>query len=143
MEKTQESLNASVNTLISGLEKFVSSKTVVCSPIHIDDTILIPLVAVSFGVGAGAMGEGEKGAGAMGGRVTPNSVIVIHNGITRLINISTHTGLDRILDMVPDFVDRFQTRKAEKAEVRTCEEARAAAGAEIRTMVEESAENHD
>ncbi len=139
MERSQETVNAAVNTLLQGMEKFVSAKTVVCSPIHIDDTIIIPLVSLAFGVGAGAMGADEdRAAAAMGGKVSPNSVIVIHNGITRLINISTHTGLDRILDMVPDFVDRFQTRKAEKAEVRSREEARAAAGAEIRSMVEES-----
>ncbi len=140
MERSQDTVTATVNTLLQGMEKFVSAKTVVCNPIHIDDTIIIPLVALSFGVGAGAMGADEdRSAAAMGGKVSPNSVIVIHNGITRLINISTHSGLDRILDMVPDFVDRFQTRKAEKAEVKSREAARAQAGAEIRAMVEDAA----
>ena len=102
--------------MINGLDQFVSSKTVVGDPIHIDDTIIIPLVSVSFGMGAGSMGPKDYQAGGMGGRVSPNSVIVIHNGITRLINISTHSGMDRILDMVPDFVDRFTTARADKKE---------------------------
>ena len=111
-----EGIKSSVASMINGLDQFVSSKTVVGDPIHIDDTIIIPLVSVSFGMGAGSMGPKDYQAGGMGGRVSPNSVIVIHNGITRLINISTHSGMDRILDMVPDFVDRFTTARADKKE---------------------------
>lgn len=111
---SNEGIKSSVASLMSGLDQFISSKTVVGEPIHIDDTIIIPLVSVSFGMGAGSMATKDYQAGGMGGRVSPNSVIVIHNGITRLINISTHSGMDRILDMVPDFVDRFSTARADK-----------------------------
>ena len=48
------------------------------------------------------------------GKMTPGAVLIIHNGTTRLINISTHTGIDKILDLLPDFVDRFKTDKAAK-----------------------------
>lgn len=46
----------------------VSSKTVVGDAIHIGDTIILPLIDVSFGVGAGAFNgdKKEKGAGGLG-----------------------------------------------------------------------------
>ncbi len=42
-------------TLFSGMNRIISSKTVVGDAIHIGDTIILPLIDVSFGVGAGAL----------------------------------------------------------------------------------------
>ena len=47
-----------VNSLFKGLDAFISAKTVVGEAIHVGDTIILPLVDVSFGVGAGAF-EGD------------------------------------------------------------------------------------
>lgn len=98
-----------VNSLFKGLDAFISAKTVVGEAIHVGDTIILPLVDVSFGVGAGAF-EGEKknnGGGGMTGKLTPSAVLVIQNGTTKLVNIKNQDGLTKVLDMVPDFVDRF------------------------------------
>ena len=64
-------------------------KTVVGEAIHINDTIILPLVDVSFAVGAGAFNaeKKERGAGGIGGKMTPCAVLVIQNGHTRLVNI--------------------------------------------------------
>lgn len=62
-----------VNSLFKGLDAFISAKTVVGEAIHVGDTIILPLVDVSFGVGAGAF-EGDKksnGGGGMTGKLTP------------------------------------------------------------------------
>ena len=40
--------------LLSQLEGFITTKSVVGEAIHMGDTILLPLVDVSFGAGAGA-----------------------------------------------------------------------------------------
>ena len=125
---------------------FLSTKTVVGEPIRIDDTIILPLVDVSFGMAAGALTDDKKndGAGGIGGKLTPSAVIVIHNGTTRLMNISTHSGIDKILDMVPDFVDRFANKIADKKDAKANgdkgkdPEAREAAAEEIRDMVSDS-----
>ena len=56
---------------------FISAKTVVGDAIHVGDTIILPLVDVSFGVGAGAF-EGDKksnGGGGMTGKLTPSAVL--------------------------------------------------------------------
>ena len=43
-----------VEALFTGIDGVVSSKTVVGDAIHIGDTIILPLVDVSFAIGAGA-----------------------------------------------------------------------------------------
>ena len=94
---------------------FITTKTVVGDAIHIGDTIILPLVDVSFGVGAGAF-SGEKknnGGGGMGGKITPSSILVIQNGTTKLVNVKNQDGLTKILDMVPDIVNKFTAGKEE------------------------------
>ena len=102
-----------VNSLFKGLDTFISTKTVVGEAVHVGDTIILPLVDVTFGVGAGAF-EGDKksnGGGGMTGKMTPSAVLVIQNGTTKLVNIKNQDGLTKVLDMVPDFVDRFAAGK--------------------------------
>ena len=75
-----------MDALFQGMNGIVSSKTVVGDAIHIGDTIILPLIDVSFGVGAGAFNgdKKEKGAGGLGGKMTPCAVLVIQNGKTKL-----------------------------------------------------------
>lgn len=111
------SFSNSVEALFKGMEKFIDTKTVVGEAIHIGDTIILPLVDVSFGVGAGASSGKEKdnGAGGMGGRLSPSSVIVIQNGTTRLVNVKATDGLSKIIDMVPDMVNKFTGKKSDQS----------------------------
>ncbi len=98
-----------VETLFKGMDSFITTKTVVGDAIYVGDTILLPLVDVSFAVGAGATSADSKnnGAGGMGGKVTPSAVLVISNGSTKLVNVKNQDGLTKILDMVPDLVNKF------------------------------------
>ena len=60
---------ATVETLFKGMEGFISTKTVVGDAVKFDDgTIILPLVDVSFGVGAGAFAGTDKNnaGGGMG-----------------------------------------------------------------------------
>ena len=88
-------------------------RAVVGDAIHIGDTILLPLVDVSFGVAAGAFSQEKKnnGAGGMGGKIQPSAVLVIQNGTTKLVNVKKQDGITKILDMVPDFVNKFTSGK--------------------------------
>ena len=105
-----------VEALFHGMDGVVSSKTVVGEAIHIDDTIILPLVDVSFAVGAGAFNaeKKERGAGGIGGKMTPCAVLVIQNGHTRLVNIKNQDTITKILDMVPDVIDRFTADKDDR-----------------------------
>ena len=96
-----------VESLFQGMDSVVSSKTVVGDAIHINGTIILPLVDVSFGIGA------DRAGGGIGGKITPSAVIVIQDGKTKLVNIKNQDTITKLLDMVPDVVDRF-TSKDEK-----------------------------
>lgn len=115
-EMAENKFNATVSALFQGMDGMVSSKTVVGDAIHIGDIILLPLVDVSFAVGAGAFSEEkkEKGAGGLGGKVSPCAVLVIQDGKTKLVNIKNQDTMTKILDMVPDIIDRFSGKKEEK-----------------------------
>lgn len=111
----ENTFNSTVESLFKGMDSFITTKTVIGDAIHIGDTIILPLVDVSFGVGAGAFAQEKKnnGAGGMGGKITPSAVLVIQNGTTKLVNIKNQDGMTKLLDMVPDIVNKF-TGKGDK-----------------------------
>lgn len=111
----ENNFNSTVESLFKGMDSFITTKTVVGDAIHIGDTIILPLVDVSFGVAAGAFAEEKKntGAGGLGGKITPSAVLVISDGTTKLVNVKNQDGLTKVLDMVPDFVSRFTSKKDE------------------------------
>jgi uncharacterized spore protein YtfJ len=109
-----------VDSLLNGMEGFISTKTVVGEAIHIGDTIILPLVDVSFGVGAGASeGKDEKknkgaGGGALGAKISPSAVLVIKDGQTKLVNVKNQDSLTKLIDMVPDIMDKFTSKDKKK-----------------------------
>lgn len=111
----ENKFSGTVEALFHGMDSVLSSKTVVGEAIHIGDTIILPLVEVSFGVGAGAFAAEQKdrAGGGLGGKMSPSAVLVIQNGTTRLVNIKNQDTITKILDMVPEAIDRF-TSKGEK-----------------------------
>ncbi len=109
MADSNNNFKSTVEALFKGMDAVVSSKTVVGDAIHINDTIILPLVDVSFGIGAGSSSadKKEKGMGGIGGKMSPIAVIVIQGGKTKLVNVKNQDTITKILDMVPDVVDRF------------------------------------
>ena len=109
MADSNNNFKSTVEALFKGMDAVVSSKTVVGDAIHINDTIILPLVDVSFGIGAGSSSadKKEKGMGGIGGKMSPSAVIVIQGGKTKLENVKNQDTITKILDMVPDVVDRF------------------------------------
>lgn len=112
----ENNFKGTVEALFQGMDAVISSRTVVGDAIHIKDTIILPLVDVSFAVGAGAFNgeKKEKGAGGLGGKMTPSAVLVIQNGTTRLVNIKNQDIMTKILDMVPDVLDKFTSKNDKK-----------------------------
>jgi uncharacterized spore protein YtfJ len=113
-----------VQSLFKGMSGLLSTKTVVGEAIHIDDTIILPLVDVSFGMGAGSkkskenskdssQGKEDAKTSAMGGagvKMSPSAVLVIHNGTSRLVNIKNQDTVTKVVDMIPELVDRFKNK---------------------------------
>ena len=116
MAEENNNFKATVEALFRGMDGVISSKTVVGDAIHINGTIILPLVDVSFGIGAGSFSgeKKERGMGGIGGKMSPSAVIVIQDGRTKLVNIKNQDTITKILDMVPDVVDRFTAGKEGK-----------------------------
>jgi uncharacterized spore protein YtfJ len=139
------SFHTTVESLFKGMDSFITTKTVVGDAIHIGDTIILPLVDVSFGVAAGAFSQEKKnnGAGGMGGKIMPSAVLVIQNGTTKLVNIKNQDGITKILDMVPDFVNKFTSKNDVVSEDsvadQTDDAAKSAAGKEMEDILKDSA----
>ena len=137
----ENNFNATVESLFKGMDSFITTKTVVGDAIHIGETIILPLVDVSFGVGAGAFcGDKQKNAaGALGGKIMPSAVLVIQNGSTKLVNVKNQDGVTKILDMVPDFVNRFASKTDSNSVTKTASaETVKAATEEMETILENS-----
>ena len=104
-----ENFRGTLESLFKGMDSFITTKTVVGDAITVGDTIILPLVDVSFGVAASAKAEDRKnsGGGGMGGKISPSAVLVISNGTTKLVNVKNQDGVTKVLDMVPDLINRF------------------------------------
>lgn len=117
----KNSMASSMESLIRGMETFLSSKTVVGEPIRLGDAIILPLVDISFGCASGAAAGGKNSkegtAGGMNGKITPSAVLVIQNGTTKLVNIKTTDNVSKLIDMVPELVNKFTTGKEHKVTV--------------------------
>ena len=108
---------STVEELFRGMDAFVSSKTVVGDPVQVGDMTLIPLMDVSFAVGAGASASNPKkpgSGGGIGGKMSPTAVLVISKGTIKMVSVKDQNGLGKIIDMVPDFVNKFTKGKGEE-----------------------------
>ncbi len=104
--------STSVQSLFDGMNGILSTKSVVGEPITVNDTIIIPLVDVSFGMGAGSTSsEGKKkdaSGGGVGCNMDPCAVIVIRRDVVRCSPVESHQSpFMKLIDMVPDIMNRF------------------------------------
>lgn len=108
-----------------GMDQFVTTKTVVGEAVKVDDAIILPLVDVTCGMAAGSFADNAKqnGGGGMSAKMSPSAVLVIQNGVTKLVNIKQQDAVTKILDMVPDFVNKFTggQKEVSKEAVETAE----------------------
>lgn len=104
-----------IDSLLQGMDTVLSAKTVVGQPTQVGDVTILPLVDVSFGFGAGAGNHADKhpakAGGGLGGKMSPSAVLIIKDGTTRLVNVKDQNTVTKLLDMLPDLVDRFTGKK--------------------------------
>ena len=55
--------------------------------------------------------EGPKllvhGGGGVGAKMSPSAVLILNNGTSKLISVKDNSGVAKVLDLVPDFVNKF------------------------------------
>jgi uncharacterized spore protein YtfJ len=115
-----------LETLFSKMENFITSKTVIGDAITVGNAVILPLVEVTFGVGAGgafddrakgekeAKSDGKKEAtlnggsgGGLGARLSPSAVVVIINDSVQLINLKNQDSVSKLLDMAPGVLQKL------------------------------------
>ncbi len=118
-----ENFNSNVNALFNKMEGFISTKTVVGEPVQVGDIILLPLIDVNFGMGVGAMDSDQKetdknkkeiGGGGIGAKISPSAVVVINGGNIQLVNVKNQDSLNKLIDMVPGVLSKFNFGKKDK-----------------------------
>ena len=107
---------STVESLFKGMDQFVTTKTVVGEAVRAGDAVILPLVDVTCGMAAGSFADNAKhnGGGGMIAKMSPSAVLVIQNGVTKLVNIKQQDAVTKILDMVPDLVNKFTGGKKEE-----------------------------
>ncbi len=109
----ENKFSETISTLFNGVDSLITTKTVVGEAMHFDDgTVILPLVEVSFGMGAGAWSKEagkDTAGGGLGGKMVPSAVVVIKDGQTRLVNIKNQDIATKIIDMVPNIIDSVKT----------------------------------
>ncbi len=120
---TENNFSTTVESLFKGMDSFITTKTVVGDAVVVNEHVtILPLVDVSFGVGAGAFGDDDKkkntGAGGMGGKITPSSVLVLKDGEATVVNVNVKNqdSLSKLIDMVPGVVDKIKGKKKDDSE---------------------------
>ena len=132
MEK-KNPLNEVLQESMAKVREMVDTNTIVGQPIQTADGVtLIPISRVSFGFGGGGTAFGSKkepaadpnlgtalGAGV---KVEPVSFLIIKDGTVRVLPVAAPAvnTVDRIVEMVPDVVDKvsdFIRRKTEEPEL--------------------------
>ena len=107
----ENQFTSTIDTLFRGMDQFVNTKTVVGEPVQVGDTIIVPLVDVTCGMAAGSFAEGVKQKQRGGGRHErqnePQRRAGDSGGVTKLVNVKNQDAITKVIDMAPDFINKF------------------------------------
>ena len=108
-------MKENLETLFEKLENFFRTETVVGKPMNVGDITIIPIIEVSFGLGTGGGSgkdnkgnDGTGGGTGAGGKITPNSVLVIQGDQVSVMVLKDKGSLAKIVEMVPDIVNKIK-----------------------------------
>ncbi len=119
-------LSELMETTVGKVREMVDSNAIVGEPITTPDGVtVIPVSRISFGFGTGGSDYGKAsdkfgGGGGAGVKIEPVSFLIIKDGATRIVPVALPAvgAVDRVLDMVPEVVDKVEgfvnKRKEEK-----------------------------
>ena len=106
------------------VRQFVDANTVVGTPIQAEGVTIIPISRVSMGFASGGADFKPDtdncfgGGGGAGVNVTPVAFLIVHGDNVRLMPLypPAYTTVDRVVELVPDLVDKVSALLKEKKE---------------------------
>ena len=110
-----------MNTTMENVRNVLKTDTVVGDPITTPDgMMLVPISRISMGFGGGGIELNSKraadtrpygGGNATGVKIEPIGFLIIKDGNIRIINVTppANTTVDRIIDLVPQVIDRIDS----------------------------------
>ena len=110
-------LNDLLRSTMDKVHEMVDTNTIVGAPIATADGVtLIPISRVSLGIGCGGGDYGKVqpkdfgGGSAAGVKIEPVAFLVIKEGTTRVLPVAMPavTTLDRVVELVPDLIDKVE-----------------------------------
>lgn len=117
-----------MKTAMETLRTMVDVNTVIGDPVETQDgTVIVPVSRVAFGFAAGGSEYGTAGSDAQsdtaafpfgggsgaGVSVSPVGFLVVQPGDVRMLSVDGLTPVDRLIDLVPQMVDRVRAGQAE------------------------------
>ena len=116
MEQMQTPMAEFLKQSIAKIKEMVDANTVVGDPVTTPDGVtLVPISRVSVGFAGGGgdlvkQRDGCVGGGGAGIRIEPIGFLVVKDGVVRMLNIQppAMTTLDRVIDLVPQLLDRVE-----------------------------------
>lgn len=102
--------------IFNGMSAVLNIKNVIGEPIYIGDTTIIPLVEISSGMGVGEFKD--KDAGGMATKATPVAVIVVRDGMTKILNIKNQDPITKVLELFPDLINKISGKEIINKEVK-------------------------
>lgn len=119
------SFKNNIEALVSGIDGYLNTKSVVGEAITVKDNIILPLADISFGLGAGTFGSADKnnGGGGMGAKITPTAVVVVNGDCARVLSLKDNPGiLEKIIDMAPGIISKFTNKNSGDSDAKAAEE---------------------
>lgn len=103
--------NSNFEYMFKGMQGILKTDSVIGDPIKVDDATIVPIMEASFGMGSGEFEKNTKGnAGGIGAKLTPVALLVVQNGMSKLVQIKGADAISKAIDLVPDLIAKLNGR---------------------------------
>ena len=124
MDQAQTPMAEFLQTSMSKIKEMVDVNTIVGEPVTTPDGVtLVPVSRVTCGFGGGGGDLEKQRSGFTGGsaaavKIEPIGFLVIRNGVVNMLNIQPPASntFDRIVDLIPQLMDKAEQLRDKKAE---------------------------
>lgn len=109
------SFTNNMDTLFTDLHDFVSTDTVLGSPLSVGNKTLVPVMSVTMGYGSTGMSTKLQNSGSnnannatngvgLGARVTTSAVVVIENDSVSMLPVNEKSNMEQLMNKLPEAV---------------------------------------